>query len=55
MLCPVFDPVRASGARLPAPLGQKKTPATATNSPGAVTGAYEEMHTDAQKCSWNLV
>lgn len=55
MATPPPDCVRAPVARLPAFLGQKKTPATATNSPGAVTGANEEVHTDAQKCSRNLV
>lgn len=41
---------------VPAPRkGKKKTPATATNSPGAVIDAKSRGNTDAQKCSRLLV
>ena len=35
--------------------GQKKTPATVTSSPGAVTSAILKGNTSDQKCSRNLV
>lgn len=34
---------------------QKKTPATVTSSPGAMTGSISKGKTDAQKCSGLLV
>lgn len=35
--------------------GKKKAPATAANSPGAVTRVSREAHANAQKCSGLLV
>lgn len=35
--------------------GKKIAPATATNSPGAVTRVSREAHANAQKCSGLLV